>query len=607
MALQYKNNWDLERYFYKNISDPQIDLDFKTVENLVEEFISKYKGKIANFKPQDFLEFFEFDSKINHKLYKILIYLQLESSLDTQNQEVIKKSGAIELKLVPLSNKLLFVSTEFKNLGYEKLMELSKNLELKEYQNYFLKKADSVKYLLDENTEKALNLKDNSGASAFNKLYDELTNSFDFEIEIDGEVKKVTQEEIRSLRMHENEETRQKAYKSINQKFLDKPIQITLGNTYNAVIKDWTSEMQIRGFDTVLSQRNLDSQMPDKAVETLFLEVENRYDLYQRFLKIKHKLIIQAGQQKAGGDKLKSWNLYAPITFNKIEYKFDQALELFLETVKNFDTEIYNLVLTMFTESRVDVFPKPGKTSGAFCLSDKGYDSFVLLNFTGKLDDVSTIAHELGHAVHGILSQKQPEQLYISSLCLAETASVFNEMLFAESFYKTLESNAEKIHFLTERIQDIFSTIFTQIMYAGFEKEVHESIASGVELTYQDFNKIWRKHQVKLFGDMIDFDTDENQATGWSTIPHIFVRPFYVYSYAFGNLLTFSLYSKYKQEGSSFVPKYKQILATGGGIAPYELLLKNGIDIAAPEFYRHGLDELEKMIVELESLISLQS
>jgi len=607
MQPKYTQTWDLQRYFYQSISDPQIDLDYNGVEKLVDDFVTKYKGKIGTFGPEDFLEFFHDDDQINHKLYKILIYLHLESSLDTQDQDIIKKNGDLELKLITLSNKLLFVSTEFKKLGYEKLLEYSQNIDLKAYHNYFLQKANNVKYLLDENTEKALNLKENSGANSFNKLYEELTNSFDFELEIDGQIEKLTQEEIRAYRMHENEDLRQKAYQSLNQKFCDKPIQITLGNTYSALVKDWTSELKIRGFKGVMSQRNIREEMPDKAVDMLFTEVEKRYDLYHRFLKIKHKLVIDSGQQKSGGDKLKSWNLLAPVTFKKVEYKFEDALELFLDTVKNFDSEIYDIVIEMFTQNRVDVYPKKNKTSGAFSLSDKGFDSFVLLNFTGKMDDVSTIAHELGHAVHGVLSQKQPNQVYNTSLCLAETASVFNEMLFAESFYNNLQTKEEKVHFLSDRIQDIFATIFTQIMYAGFEKEVHQKIAADTDLTYEDFNKLWRKHQLKLFGNMVEFDTDENQAIGWSTIPHLFRAPFYVYSYAFGNLLTFSLFSKYKQEGKKFVSDYKQILATGGGLAPYELLFENGIDITDPQFYQHGLNELEKMIIELENLVNHQN
>lgn len=602
MSSQYQTNWDLKKYFYTGVDDPQIDLDYENVEKLTENFIRDYKGKIKDLSDSDFLSFFSKDEELQTKLYKIILYFGYQSALDTQNQDIIKKSGELELKLVDLSNKLLFVATEFKELGYDKLIELSKKLVLVKFQNYFVEKANLVKYLLDEKTEKALNLKENSGANAFNKLYEELTNSFEFEIEIDGQIKKITEEEIRALRMSEDEETRRKAFTSINNKFLEKPTQITLGNTYNALVKDWTSEIKIRGFKTPLSQRNLSEQMPDEAVDLLFTEVKNRYDLYQRFLKIKHNLLLSVGQQKDTGNKLKSWNILAPISTNKVEYEFETALELFLETAKNFDSEIYELAKGMFTTGRVDVFPKLGKRGGAFASYEKNFDSFVLLNYTSTMNDVSTIAHELGHAVHGMLSQKQPSQVYGTGLCLAETASVFNEMLFAESFYPALESNEEKIHFLVERIQGIFSTIFSQIMYASFEKEVHQTIAGGKDLTYSDFNRLWRKHQAELYGEMVEFDTDEDQATGWSAIPHIFVTPFYVYSYAFGNILTFSLFSKFKQEGQSFVPKYKAILSAGGSLSPYELLIKNDINILDPEFYRHGLNELEKMIIELENL-----
>lgn len=603
MDSKYQTTWNLQRYFYQNINDPQIDVDYLQAEILAEDFISKYRGKVKDFVPADFLNYFADGEILNTKLYKILLYLHYEAALNTQDQEILKKSGEFELKLVDLNNKLIFMTTEFKDLGYQKLLELSKEPILVKFKNYFQEKANNVKFLLDEKTEIALNLKENSGANAFNKLYEELTNSFEFKIELNGETKTLNSEEIRALRMNKDEDIRRKAFTSINNRFLDKATQITLGNTYNAIVKDWTSEIKIRGFENVLSQRNLSEQMPDKAIEILFSEVQSRYDLYRRFLKIKQKLVVEAGQQKTAGNKLKAWNLYAPLSFESVEYDFETALELFLKTIKNFDQEIYELVIKMFTEGRVDVYPKFGKQSGAFASYEKNFESLILLNHTGKMEDVSTIAHELGHAIHGVLSQKQPSQTFSSGLCLAETASVFNEMLFAESFYPTLKSKQEKIHFLSERIHDIFSTIFLQIMYASFEKDIHETIASGNDLGYSDFNKIWRSKQIELFGDMVEFDTDENQATGWSSISHIFRSPFYVYSYAFGNLLTFSLYSKFKEQGSDFVPKYKEILASGGGLAPYELLIKNGIDILDPEFYRHGLNELEKMVSELENLI----
>jgi oligoendopeptidase F len=603
--MPYPTKWNLNRYFYKDINDPQIDQDFNQIDPLVDNFIEKYKGKISSLSPSQFLEFFASDDQISALVNKVMLYFMYRTSLDTQNQEIIKKESGYQIKLVDISNKLLFVSQEFKEIGYNKLIHLSKESVLADYQNYFLQKADNIKYLLDEKTEFALNLKESSGSEAFNKLYEELTSSFKFKINLDGTEEEITEEEVRSLRMDVDEDKRQKAVKSITEVYSSKANQITLGNIYNALVKDWTSELKIRGFKSILSQRNISEQMPDKAVEILLKTVTESFPLFQRYLKSKRKLLIDRGQQKdAAAEKIKSWNLYAPISKTETNIEFDEALELFLKTIKGFDQEFYEFCKSMFDQERVDVFPQFGKRSGAFASYQKGTESFVLLNYTGKLHDVPTIAHELGHATHGHFSQAQKEQVFDSGLCLAETASIFNEILFADVLNKTLTTDEAKIDFLDKRLVDIFSTIFTQIMYVNFEKEVHQTISSGQDLTYEDFNRIWRAKQQELFGDMVEFEGDEKTAVGWSSIPHIYRSPFYCYSYAFGNILTFALYEKYLKEGQKFVSDYKAILKSGGSLSPEKLLKQHGFDINDPEFYRSGLSLVETMVQDYENLIT---
>ncbi|MEI6728815.1 MAG: M3 family oligoendopeptidase [bacterium] len=603
--MPYPTKWNLQRYFYKDINDPQIDIDFNKIEPLADSFIAQYKGKIASLNPTQFLEFFTKDDAISDLVNKVMLYFMYQSSLDTQNQEIIKKESGYQIKLVDIANKLLFVSQEFKDIGYDKLINLSKDPILKDYQNYFIQKADNIKYLLDEKTEFALNLKESSGSEAFNKLYEELTGSFKFKINLEGKEKEIGEEEVRSLRMDVDETTREKATKSITQVYTSKANQITLGNTYNALVKDWTSELKIRGFESVLSQRNISEQMPDTAVEILLKTVTENFSLYQRYLKSKKQLLISRGQQKdTSSDKIKSWNLYAPISKTEKSIEFNDALELFLKTIRGFDQEFYEFCKSMFDQERVDVFPKPGKRSGAFASYQKGTESFVLLNYTGKLHDVPTIAHELGHATHGHFSQAQKEQVFDSGLCLAETASIFNEILFADVLSKTLTTDEEKIDFLDKRLVDIFATIFIQIMYVNFEKDVHETIASGQDLTYEDFNRIWRSKQKELFGDLVEFEGDEQTAVGWSSIPHIFRTPFYCYSYAFGNILTFALYERYLQEGQKFVADYKAILKSGGSLSPQELLKQHGFDINSSSFYESGLEFVKTMVEDYENLIS---
>jgi oligoendopeptidase F len=591
MNFTPKTSWDLSKNFYQDINDIQIGKDIEIIKSDIDTFVTKYKGKIKTLSSEDFLEYFQVDDNSDYLINKVGSYFLYLSSLDTQNQEVIKKQGEFENLLVELSNKTLFVSQEFKEIGYDRLIALSMDKKLKDYRNFFIKKAESIKYLLDEKTEFALNLKHTSGATAFENMYEELTNSFSFSVNIAGEIKTITSDEVRSLRMSPDEQVRKEATKSIREVYSAKQNQITLGNTYSAIIKDWVSETKLRGFENILSRRNLGQQIPDKAVDALLAQVESAYPLFHKYLQIKAKLM--------GKEKLMDWDLYAPIEKDIKDFPFEQGLELYLEKIREFDPEFYEYSKTAFEEGRVDVFPKAGKRGGAFCVYDAQFPSFVLLNYTDKLNDVSTLAHEFGHSIHAYLSRGQKPQVYYSGTSMAETASIFNETLLNNEIEKTLSDN-ERLGFLENQLGDIFSTIFRQVQYTLFEKRVHQAVYDGQELSYEDFNKIWREEQQKLTGGFVEYSIEGEKESGWSSIPHIFATPFYCYSYAFGNILSFALYEKYREQGQSFVEKYKNILRSGGSKPPYELLMENDLDITSADFYKAGLKVVEDLVAEFE-------
>jgi oligoendopeptidase F len=594
-----QTNWQLEKYFYNSISDKNLTQDIENLTKLVESFIYEYKGKITDLNTLEMKTFLEKEADLSSKFTKIFFYLSYLQSLDTQNQEVLKKNGEMEILATKLSNDLLFISQELKEMGYEKLIEISKQKELSDYQNYFYQTAENIKYLLDEKTEKALNLASLSGGNAFVKLYEELTGSFEFRLspeiaKILNKSEMVTFEEIWSLKMHTKEEVRKASVESINEVFGSLANQIVLGNTYNSVVKDWSSQKQIRGFETVMSKRNISEEMPNEVIDLLLSTTKENYHIYQRFLKIKAKFL--------GYEKFKTWNLSAPISDVETKIEFEKGVKIVQEVLENFDSEFAKFFVEMFESGRVDVFPKKGKRGGAFASYEKNFHSFVMLNYTDTVTDVSTIAHEIGHAFHGYLSQKQPQQVYDSVLCLAETASVFTETLLANKLLEVLETKMEKANFLNDYLGGIMATIFTQVRYVSFEKEIHESIDSGKDLNYQDFNKIWRQKTAEQYGGMVEFSLSEDKDIGWSVIPHIFHTPFYCYSYAFGNLLSLSLFSQYQKEGASFIPKYKEILSKGSSQTPYNMLIENGIDIKSKDFYENGFLAISKLLDEFEEL-----
>jgi oligoendopeptidase F len=404
----------------------------------------------------------------------------------------------------------------------------------------------------------------------------------------------MTEEEIRSLRTSTDRETRRKSYESLRQVYNSKQAQITLGNIYAGIVKDWTSDVKLRGYQTIMEPRNTSEELENEVVDMLMQEVQTAYPLFARFIEAKQKLM-----------KLDEFHIYdvsAPLGQIEKEFSFEDGTRLHLETMKDFDQEFYDYSVDMLESGRIDAFPKYGKRSGAFASYGPGEPSFVLLNHTGKLRDVSTLSHELGHATHGHLSQGQKSAVYGSPLSLAETASIFSEMLLSEKIRKELSTEEYK-EFLNEKLSDTFATIFRQIQYIVFEKRVHEAIFAGQELTYHDFNRMWREEQIRMTGESIAYDVTAENESSWSMIPHIFASPFYCYAYAFGNILVFALYNRYQKEGQSFVESYKNILRSGGSKRPKDLLAEHGFDITSPKFYRDAMEEVEKMVMEFEGLV----
>ena len=633
--MPYPTSWNLARYFYSDLGDPKLTMDISQIMPLSKDFSEKYSKKFAKFTmPEEILEFYTDYTRLSHDMASPSYFLFYLSSLDTQDLEVTKKMGEIDYIYTEASELMLFVAQGWKEIGYDRIMEWSRDPKLERYRNDLVSTADGIKYILGEWEERVLNIKSRPLGLA-GSLHDELTGSYGYTMTIDGVEKKMTEEEVRSYRQHTNRDIREESYKSLRRVYNTKQNQIALGNIYTSIVKDWTSEIKMRGYpENVMAQRNLSEEMDDEVVDMLLSEVANAYPVYQRFLRAKAKMLglvnplckegaewNEAGDfspgkseqnpqsstplqtaplQKELIETFSVWDTWAPLGKSDKDFTFDEAYDLHLSVMQDFDADFYDYSMKMIEEERIDVFPRAGKRGWAFASYRKWEESFVLLNFTGKLRDVSTISHELGHAIHGHLSQVQEAPVYDSPLSMAETASIFAEMLLGEKV-KSLVSAEEYKDYLNERLWDIFATIYRQVMYVAFEREVHTQIYQWQELTYKELNSLWRAEQEKLYGGVVVYDVDASDESGWSMIPHIYHTPFYCYAYAFGNLLTFALYNQV-QSGSLSKEDYKDILRAGGSERPRDLLKRYNIDIASPEFYRAGLAEVERMVEEFEKL-----
>ncbi len=594
--MSYPTSWNLARYFYTGLDDPRLADDIADILPETAKFRAKYEKTFAKFTtPEEIMGFYTDYTDFSYRLGKPSYYLFYRSSLDTQDLDVTKKMGEIDYISTEASNQLLFIAQGWKEIGHDRIMTWSRDPKLVKYRNDLVGTAEGIKHILGEREEYVLNMKSRPLGLA-GSLHDELTGSYEFTMNIGGEEKKMTEEEVRSYRQHTDRGIREEAYRSLRRVYNSKQNQIALGNIYTSIIKDWSSEITMRGYGkNVMAQRNLSEEMDDEVVDTLLSEVEKAYPIYTRFLRAKAKMLSLTSDFSV-------WDTGAPLGKSDKDFTFEEAYDLHLSVMRDFDPDFYDYSKRMIEEERIDVFPRAGKRGWAFASYRKGDESFVLLNFTGKLRDVSTISHELGHAIHGHLSQVQEAPVYDSPLSMAETASIFSEMLLGEKV-KSLVSAEEYREYLNERLGDIFATIFRQVNYVTFERQVHEQIHSGNELTYKDLNNLWRGEQEKLYEWAVAFDVPAEDESGWSMIPHIFHTPFYCYAYAFGNLLTFALYHKVHVEKSLSVEDYKDILRSGGSERPRDILGRYGIDIASADFYQAWLAEVERMVEEFEKLI----
>lgn len=581
---EFKTEWDLEKHFFKSLEDPKIQSIIEETKTKVGYFVDKWKDKLHKVNANAFQQYLQESSLLFLEFSRVNNYISYLYTLNTQDQKVIKKMGELENISSDLSTQLLFVDEEYKKIGREGLLKLSENPILSKWKNYLFNASESIKHMLSEDQEKVL-IEVGKVDSIFGQLFNEYSNAFEFEL--DG--KTMTADEIWAERESDNEETRRKAHDAINKKFGEKLNQITFGNLYKSVCKDNVASIKLRGYSGVMATRNLSEEMDNEVVDKLLQNVKSNYHLYHTYLKIKAKLL--------GKSKLDYWDVFAPIP-NKgkeVEYKFEDGLKFFLDQIEKFAKDFRTYSEEIFYDGRVSVYPNKGKMSGAYASYDKGQNSFVMLNYTNKLGDVMTLAHELGHAIHGNYSQVQPRQSYHSSLSMAETASIFNETLIFESLMKEI-SDEDKTYYIAQKLDDIFSTMFRQVMYVSYERECHQRFLDGEELSYEDFNEIWFKNVKEYYGDSVNLT--EDMKYGWSIIPHLFNTPFYCYAYSFGNILSFNLYNMYKEstDKNKFVDMYIKILEAGGSKRPKDLLIENGVDITSDDFYTSAFKVVSDLI-----------
>jgi len=526
--------------------------------------------------------------KLHHLLSRVYDYGALWFSADTQNQTAQTFLAQVEQLAATIQNRTIFFSLWWKELDDENAQRL---MEQSGDYRYWLEAMRHFKpHTLSEAEEKVVNIKDVTGVQALRNLYDAITNRYVFNLEVDGEKKELTRGQLMVYARHSDAEIRARAYQELYRVYgNDSPI---LGMMYQAIVRDWYNEqVELRHFPTPISARNLSNDIPDEVVDTLLKVCEQNAGLFQRFFRLKARWL--------GVERLRRYDIYAPIVKAEKTYPFETAVDMVFDSFHRFSPLFAQQAQRVFDQNHLDSEVRKGKQDGAFCATvTNDITPWVLVNYQGKAEDVATLAHELGHAIHSMMAAKHNLFTFHASLPLAETASTFGEMLLIERLLAEEKDEAVRRDILFRQLDDNYATIGRQAYFALFERQAHEMVQNGASV-----NELADAYLANLhhqFGDAVEV-SDEFRWE-WVAIPHIFQYPFYVYAYSFGQLLVLSLYKRYKSEGEAFKPTYLQILEAGGSDAPARILARAGIAMEQAEFWQGGFEVLQDMVNQLEAL-----
>lgn len=492
-----------------------------------------------------------------------------------------------------LAEETLFFELELLAVDEERLAELLKDPGVAPYTHYLQQLRAHAPYTLSEEVEQALKRKDLSGKDAFVQLFEELTSSLKFTFRLPGEEepREVAGEELLALLYHPNPEVREGAFSTFLGKHADNALVLT--SCFNNLLLDHAKEIELRRYPDLMTPTHLANETEAEMVERLMDVTEYNYGLAREYFELKRRLL--------GLPRMKNSDLYAPLGTESRQVPYEEAREMVLAAFRGFSPSLAQTAEAFFTERRIDVLPRPGKSGGAFCQGMlPGLPPYVLLNYTGTLRDVATLAHELGHGVHFALSQEQNLFHYQAPLPFAETASVFGEMLLTRHLLDRETDRQAKIELLCGKLEDIIATTFRQNVLTRFELAAHRQRAAGL-LAADDLCRLWWDENRKLFGDEVEMIGPYRW--GWSYISHFIHSRFYCYSYVFGELLVLALYQKYREEGAAFVPKYLELLSRGGSRKPAALLAPLGIDLADADFWQKGYDFVGGLLRELRELV----
>jgi oligoendopeptidase F len=576
--------WDLSDL----LRDPTEDSEqiFKQLDQQVSQVEARRPALAAEMPIEQFQDILGLTEEIAVLSAKLSGYAYLWFAENTKRAEARAFKTRVEERLAALQNRILFFDLWWQavdDANAARLLAASGDLR------YHLETIRRFKpHTLSEPEEKVINLKNTTGRSAITTLYDLLTNSLTFTVTLNGRRKPLTREQLAALFRSPKAAVREAAYKALHRVFGGQ--RDLIGDIYATLVSDWKNEnLTLRKFSRPMAVRNLSNDLPEEAVSTLLSVCTKNTGLFQHYFRVKARLCRIR--------RMNRYHIYAPHPADRGRYRYPEAVQMVLDAYRGFSPTLADLTRRVIEERHLDARVRPGKLSGAFCYGvAPGLTPYVLLNYTGEARDVATLAHELGHAVHGMLAADHSVFTFHATLPLAETASVFGERILSDALLAQETKKTVKQGLLISQLDDLYATIMRQAYFVLFEQTAHDMIGRGA--TTQELSAVYLDMLRQQFGSAVPVPDEFRWE--WLSIPHIFGSPFYCYAYSFGNLLVLALYQQYRREGRAFVPKYLDLLAAGGSKSPETLLSAVGVDMRSAAFWQSGFDTIAEMVAELE-------
>ncbi len=573
---------------YESPEDPRIQEDLDEATTAATGFRERYRGTLGELSAQELANAVAEGERIRSISTRVEAFARLRLAADSSDQSRGALVQKVRERNTQIETELLFFDLEWAGLEDDVAERLLADPVLERYASVLRSERRYRPHLLSEPEEKISAEKSLTGVSAWGRLFNELLS--DLTVSLDGESVSLDQALAQLSRLTEQSE-RAEVAEAVTETL--RPGLRTRGYILNTILSERAVEDRLRGYESWISARNLSNEIPDGAAQSLVDTIVGRYDIPQRYYALKARLL--------GLPRLADYDRFAPLQETPGTISWEEARELVHESFDGFSPLAGEIVGRFFERDWIDAPPRPGKILGAFCATlVPDVHPYVLMNYAGERRSVLTLAHELGHGLHGVLAQDLGLLNASTALTLAETASVFAEAL---TFEKLMEREADpraRLDLLVGRIDDTIATVFRQVALNRFEHAIHTGRREEGELSVERISELWRAEQERMLGDSVE--VTENYGLWWSYVPHFIGAPGYVYAYSFGYLFSLAIYRRYQEEGDALVEPYLDLLRAGGSAPPAELASRLGFDVGDPGFWSAGVDAIGVLVDEAEAL-----